>query len=197
MHYYGLYEISLSLRICKFARYVDHAYISKFKDGECRELLHSLRNQFLTLQFVKLEKHPSSYSRFWVFRSSTLNRVVRSKSTFTTSETVSNLCLSPGCLVPRSQSRKSMRKSGSLREKERVEQRGRAIFHPEIRPFSGFYVNLTKHFHGERGWLFTGLKYKSLHTLTTNKRGEYNLLDFFNACSLQFFCVSLSCCGTY
>lgn len=114
IYYCGLYKISVSLRICKFVPdMIDHAYVSKYKNREL--LLYSLRNHFLNAPIR--EKHPLAIFEYSVLV--LLNRVARSESdVYNIRDGLSNLCLSPGCLVPRSRSRKSVRKSGSsLRER--------------------------------------------------------------------------------
>lgn len=128
IYYCGLYKISVSLRICKFTRYIDHAYVSKYKDREL--LLYSLRNHFLNAPIR--EKHPLAYSVLVL-----LNRVVRSESdVYNIRDGVEFMSLAgmPCSSISESKVREKIRFFAS---RERVEQRGRAIFrpfHPGIRP---------------------------------------------------------------
>lgn len=131
IYYCGLYKISVSLRICKFTRYIDHAYVSKYKDREL--LLYSLRNHFLNAPIR--EKHPLAIFEYSVLV--LLNRVARSESdVYNIRDGVEFMSLAgmPCSSISESKVREKIRFFAS---RERVEQRGRAIFrpfHPGIRP---------------------------------------------------------------
>ena len=119
----------MSLRICKFVPdMIDHAYVSKYKNREL--LLYSLRNYFLNAPIR--EKHPLAYSVLVL-----LNRVVRSESdVYNIRDGVEFMSLAgmPCSSISESKVREKIRFFAS---RERVEQRGRAIFrpfHPGIRP---------------------------------------------------------------
>lgn len=110
---------------------IDHAYVSKYKNREL--LLYSLRNHFLNAPIR--EKHPLAIFEYSVLV--LLNRVVRSESdVYNIRDGVEFMSLAgmPCSSISESKVREKIRFFAS---RERVEQRGRAIFrpfHPGIRP---------------------------------------------------------------